>query len=165
MVDLMRLIPSEPEAFSAFVTKSRCLISDLTRRTIPADLGEIAAAVLVADCDGLARLRRPFLTLYTRARCQSRKTLVPRKASVQPLAAARACLRDVDARSVDLTGASLRETFFIDTDLDQATLDGIDAEISIVVVRTRGRSWVVGGLVRPVSNDPPRTRNRSTPWG
>jgi|GEM_PF-2934832 len=89
MVDLIRLMPTEPEAFIAFVTKSRYLLSDLTRRTIPADLGELAAAALIADCDELARRRRPLITLYTRARRQSRKTLIPRKASVQPLAASR----------------------------------------------------------------------------
>lgn len=89
MVDLIRLIPTEPEAFTAFVTKSRYLISDLIRKTIPADLGDLAVAALEADCDELASRRRPLLTLYTRARRQSRKTLVPCNVSVQPLATAR----------------------------------------------------------------------------
>ncbi len=89
MVDLIRLIPTEPEAFLAWITKSRYLISDLTRKTIPADLAELAAAALEADCDELALRRRPFLTLYTRARRQTRKSLVPSKVSVQPLATAR----------------------------------------------------------------------------
>lgn len=89
MVDMIRLMPAEPDAFAAFVTKSRFLLLDLTRRTVPADLGDLAAVALAADCDVLATRRRPLMTLYTRARRQSRKTLIPRKASVQPLTASR----------------------------------------------------------------------------
>jgi len=85
LVDLLRLAQSEPDAFIAWLCKSRYLISNKIRTTIPADLTELAAAALSADLDELATRRRPFSTLYNRARRQCRKSLIPTVASSQPL--------------------------------------------------------------------------------
>ena len=76
MIDMLNLTATEPDAFTAWVTKGRGLLSHLTRTTTPADLADIAAVAIQADCELLKTFPRPFLTLYNRARRQTRKTLI-----------------------------------------------------------------------------------------
>lgn len=81
----------------------------------------------------------------------------------------RVCLWQVDARFVDLSGASMRHALIIATDLKHANLNNIVSDGSVLMpsddrslrrVDSYGRFQMVEGLVRCSR----RPTTRSTPW-